>query len=79
MSRLTLRLPESLHQTLNHQARAGGVSLNQLIVYLLTRMTAATDLEDQRRVFEDLRHRYPPEEAESALQELLARRTPPPS
>lgn len=79
MSRLTLRLPESLHQTLAHQAKAEGVSMNQLIVYLLTRMTAATDLEEQRRIFEDLRHRYPPEEAEAALQVLLAKRAAPPS
>lgn len=79
MSRLTLRLPETLHQTLNHQAKEEGVSLNQLIVYLLTRVTAVTDLEDQRRVFEELRHRYPPETAEAALQEVLAKRTPPPA
>lgn len=76
MSRLTLRLPESLHQTLSHQARAEGVSLNQLIVYLLTRMTAAADLEGQRRVFDELRHRSPTDEAEAALQEFLAQRRP---
>jgi hypothetical protein len=74
MSRLTLRLPESLHQTLVDQAETEGVSLNQLIVYLLTRMTTSTDLEEQRRVFEELRHRYPPEEAEVSLQEVLAAR-----
>jgi hypothetical protein len=45
----------------------------------LTRMTAATDLEDQRRVFDELRHCYSPEDAEAALQEFLAQRTPPPS
>ena len=79
MSRLTLRLPESLHQALTRRARAEGVSLNQLIVYQLARMTTAADLEEQRRIFEDLRHRYPPEEAEEALRELLAARTPAPS
>lgn len=79
MSRLTLRLPESLHQTLNHQAKAEGVSLNQLIVYLLARVTTVTDLEDQRRIFEELLHRYPPDAAEAALQELLAKRTPSPA
>ncbi|MCP3959433.1 MAG: toxin-antitoxin system HicB family antitoxin [bacterium] len=77
MSRLTLRLPESLHQNLARQARTEGVSLNQMIVYLLTRMTGATDLDEQRRVFEGLLHRYPAEEAETALQEILAARTPP--
>ena len=79
MSRLTLRLPESLHQALTRRARAEGVSLNQLIVYQLARMTTAADLEEQRRIFEELRHRYPPEEAEEALQELLAARTPAPA
>ncbi len=75
MSRLTLRLPESLHQALSTQPQSEGVSLNQLIVYLLTRMTTATDLGDQRRTFEGLLRRYPTEEAEAALQEILAART----
>ncbi len=79
MSRLTLRLPESLHQKLARQARDEGVSLNQMIVYLLTRMTGGIDLEEQRRVFEDLLHRYPKAEAEGALQAVLAARTAPPS
>ncbi len=76
MSRLTLRLPESLHQNLARQAKAEGVSLNQMIVYLLTRMTAGVDLEEQRRVFEGLLQRYPEAEAETALQEILAARAP---
>ena len=37
MSRLTLRLPETLHRQLEVQARREGVSLNQFIVYALTR------------------------------------------
>ncbi|MEE3719885.1 YlcI/YnfO family protein [Tumidithrix elongata RA019] len=37
MSRLTLRLPETLHQKLVHLAESEGVSLNQYIVYALTR------------------------------------------
>ena len=76
MSRLTLRLPESLHQNLVRQAKAEGVSLNQMIVYLLTRMTSGADLDEQRRVFEGLLHRYPETEAEAALQQVLAARTP---
>jgi hypothetical protein len=39
MSRLTLRLPETLHRQLKAQARREGVSLNQYIVYALTRQT----------------------------------------
>ncbi|MEO1634018.1 MAG: YlcI/YnfO family protein [Cyanobacteria bacterium J06631_9] len=37
MSRLTLRLPETLHQQLTSLAEGEGVSLNQYIVYALTR------------------------------------------
>lgn len=37
MARLTLRLPETLHQQLEAQAEAEGVSLNQYIVFALTR------------------------------------------
>ena len=40
MARLTLRLPETLHQHLETRARAEGVSLNQYIVYALARQTA---------------------------------------
>ncbi len=75
MSRLTLRLPESLHQALTKRAQNEGVSLNQLIVYQLARMTTVADIEEQRTIFEDIRSRYPPEEAEAALHELLAART----
>jgi hypothetical protein len=37
MSRLTLRLPETLHQQLINLAQREGISLNQYIVYALTR------------------------------------------
>jgi predicted HicB family RNase H-like nuclease len=39
MSRLTLRLPETLHQQLARLADGEGVSLNQYIVYALARQT----------------------------------------
>lgn len=74
MSRLTVRLPESLHQRLTQQAEREGVSLNHYIVYTLTRTVTAADLESQRRTFEQLTSRYPPEEAEAALREILAAR-----
>jgi predicted HicB family RNase H-like nuclease len=41
MSRLTLRLPETLHQHLVHLAEGEGVSLNQYIVYALTRQVSS--------------------------------------
>lgn len=74
MSRLTVRLPESLHHRLAQQAEREGVSLNHYIVYSLTRIVTAADLESQRRTFEELTHRYSPEEAEAALQDVLAAR-----
>jgi hypothetical protein len=40
MSRLTLRLPETLHQQLGNLAESEGVSLNQYIVYALTRQAS---------------------------------------
>jgi hypothetical protein len=40
MSRLTLCLPDTLHQQLIHLAESEGVSLNQYIVYALTRQSS---------------------------------------
>lgn len=42
MGRFTLRLPETLHNELESRARQEGVSLNQYIVYTLTRQVAST-------------------------------------
>ncbi|MDX1440719.1 MAG: YlcI/YnfO family protein [Rubricoccaceae bacterium] len=41
MGRFTLRLPESLHEELEARARKEGVSLNQYVVYALTRQVAS--------------------------------------
>ena len=41
MSRLTLRLPETLHQQLANLAEGEGISLNQYIVYALTRQVSS--------------------------------------
>ncbi len=81
MSRLSLRLPESLHQQLTSQARHEGVSLNQYLVYLLARFSgpaysvqaAETSAEDQKRAFVRLREQLgsaSPEENARALAEL---------
>ena len=40
MSRLTLRLPDSLHRELESRAESEKVSLNQYLVYALTRQVA---------------------------------------
>jgi hypothetical protein len=40
MGRLTLRLPETLHRQLEQRAKLEGISLNQYLVYALTRQLA---------------------------------------
>ena len=42
MGRFTLRLPETLHQELETRAQREGVSLNQYVVYTLTRQVATS-------------------------------------
>jgi hypothetical protein len=63
MSRLTLRLPETLHQQLANLAQGEGISLNQYIVYALTRQVSSAytveviskeDIEKQQNNFNDL-------------------------
>ena len=63
MSRLTVRLPETLHQQLIHLAEGEGVSLNQYIVYALTRQATLgysvqaipeAEVEQQRQAFKAL-------------------------
>jgi uncharacterized membrane protein len=63
MSRLTLRLPETLHQQLANLAQGEGISLNQYIVYALTRQVTSAytveviskeDIEKQQNNFNDL-------------------------
>jgi len=63
MSRLTLRLPETLHQQLAQLAEGEGVSLNQYIVYALARQAALAhviqvvpqaEVEQQQQAFHSL-------------------------
>lgn len=63
MSRLTLRLPETLHQQLADLAQNEGVSLNQYIVYALTRQvvsaytlqtTPIEEIQQQQQAFQTL-------------------------
>lgn len=71
MARLTVRLPDSLHDTLARRAESEGVSMNQFLVYALTQV-AAVDLATERRArFEAMRSRTSEEEAEAALESLL--------
>ncbi|MBJ7898373.1 MAG: toxin-antitoxin system HicB family antitoxin [Cyanobacteria bacterium RI_101] len=63
MSRLTVRLPETLHQQLTHLAESEGISLNQYIVYALTRQvvlaytvqaTPIESVDQQQQAFQTL-------------------------
>ena len=76
MSQLTLDLPESLLRQLAEQAEREGISLQHYVVYSLTRVLTAVDLEKQKATFEELLSRYPEDQAEAALQDLLSRRPP---
>jgi len=76
MSQLTLDLPESLLRQLTEQAEREGISLQHYVVYSLTRVLTAVDLERQKAIFEEILSRYPEDRAEAALQDLLSRRQP---
>lgn len=81
MSRLTLRLPETLHTQLEERARRENVSLNQYLVYALTRQVASDytvvvlspeAVQQQREQFEALLRRLraaSPEEIADAMAE----------
>ena len=75
MARMTIRLPDSLHDALSSRAEKEGVSMNQFIVYALSQVAAVEAITEQRQRFDELRTRMPPAEAEAALAELLASRT----
>ncbi|MFY9824358.1 MAG: hypothetical protein WAM82_23485 [Thermoanaerobaculia bacterium] len=74
MSQLTLDLPESLRIELERQAEREGVTLQHYIVYSLTRFVTAADLVSQRVTFEEMATRYPQDQAETALRDLLSSR-----
>ncbi len=63
MSRLTLRLPETLHHKLVNLAKSEGVSLNQYIVYALScqihsnytvNTLSEQEVEEQKQLFNNL-------------------------
>ena len=74
MARMTLRLPDSLRDTLAERAEQEGVSLNQFLVFLLSQASAVDSVRRQREQFDEMRNRVPKDEAEAALAGLLAAR-----
>jgi len=84
MSRLTLRLPDSLHRELERRAETEKVSLNQYLVYALTQQVAMTytvtpmpggAVEQQKAAFEALLQRLGHASSDD-IQRVLADREP---
>ena len=75
MARLTLRVPDSLHAQLAERAKQEGVSMNQYVVFALSRITAADEISDQKAVFDAIVRRFPGKKAEQALKDVLERRS----
>ena len=82
MSRLTVRLPESLHRQLETLAKQEHTSLNQYIVYSLTRQTTQTytveevsyqALREQRIAYEALLDRLGQAD-DGEIRDVLAQR-----
>ena len=82
MSRLTVRLPDSLHHQLAVQAESEGVSLNQYLVYSLSRQVSmgkyvvqpvpAEQVEAETKEFQEFLANAPkatPEEIKQVLDE----------
>jgi len=76
MARLTLRVPDSLQVSLSESAKREGVSMNQYLVFALSRIAAADDITRQKEKFDELVSRYSRHESESALSEILKSRLP---
>ncbi|BAZ79058.1 toxin-antitoxin system HicB family antitoxin [Sphaerospermopsis kisseleviana CS-549] len=82
ISQLTLRLPATLHQHLIKLAETEGISLNQYIVYALTRQVVSTDfiqatpekeINEQEQSFQTLLQRLG-KASEGQIQSVLAER-----
>ena len=82
MGRLTVRLPDTLHHQLTALSQKEGVSLNQYIVYALTRQTTLAymvqgvpeeEIEQQRTLFQALLESLG-EASEAEIERALAER-----
>lgn len=74
MSQVHLQLPDALHRQLEERAQRAGVPLQSYIVDSLTRVVAVPGLAEQRAAFEELLSRFPQDQAEDALRDLLSSR-----
>ncbi|HXU29350.1 MAG TPA: toxin-antitoxin system HicB family antitoxin [Thermoanaerobaculia bacterium] len=86
MARLSLRLPDTLRDRLNLQARHEGVSLNQFLLFLLaersrptyTLVPADKTVQEQHAAFDRLRERLG-SASEDEIWKILDQREPVPS
>ncbi len=74
MARVTLRLPASLHEALAKRAKEEGVSMNQYLVYTLSKASTLDSVARQRVRFDELLGAVPQDDAEDALRAVLAAR-----
>lgn len=74
MSQVHLQLPESLHRQLEERAQRAGMPLQSYIVDSLSRVVAVPGLAEQKAAFEEMLSRYPQDQAEGALRDLLSSR-----
>lgn len=74
MSDVVLNLPDSLQHQLEERAQRRGMSLQDLIVDSLVHAMTVPDVAEQKAFFEEFLNRYPLEESEAALREILATR-----
>jgi hypothetical protein len=85
MTRLTVRLPDSLHAMLIAHSQKENVTLNQYIVYALTRqmtqgyrlrIVPETERKQQRAEYRALRERLGAPATQAQAEKFLARRQP---
>jgi len=82
MGRFTVRLPDTLHHELISQAQNEGVSLNQYVVFALTRQmsfgytveaVSASEIRQQKEDFDALLQRLGPPDRKAAAEYLSTR------
>ncbi|NOZ02904.1 MAG: toxin-antitoxin system HicB family antitoxin, partial [Deltaproteobacteria bacterium] len=54
MARMTLRIPDSLRNRLAAQAKKEGVSMNQYLVFALSRIMTADEVTEEKAGFDAL-------------------------
>lgn len=74
MSNVHLQIPDPLHRQLKERAQKQGISLQDLIVDTLLHVVRIPDAAEQKAAFDEVRNRYPKDQAEAALRRILEAR-----